>query len=63
MNDYLPALETAESLVAAEEAKGIPRSRIVLGGFSQGGAVSILWGLLNQREAAQKLAGLVLFAT
>lgn len=33
------------SLIAAEIAKGIPSERIILGGFSQGGAMSILSGL------------------
>ena len=33
------------SLIAAEIEKGIPSERIVLGGFSQGGAMSILSGV------------------
>lgn len=33
------------SLIDAEVAKGIPANRIVLGGFSQGGAMAILSGL------------------
>jgi predicted esterase len=33
------------SLIADEVEKGIPSNRIVLGGFSQGGAVSLLSGL------------------
>lgn len=32
------------SLIAAEIEKGIPSDRIVLGGFSQGGAMSLLAG-------------------
>ncbi|MCJ1314941.1 hypothetical protein MMC15_000255 [Xylographa vitiligo] len=32
------------SLVAAEIAKGIPSTRIVVGGFSQGGAISLFTG-------------------
>ena len=41
---------------------GIPRSRIVLGGFSQGSAITILWGLLNQRNEENKLAALAMVA-
>ena len=33
------------TLIAAEVAAGIPHDRIVLGGFSQGGAVALLAGL------------------
>lgn len=43
------------SLVQAEVAAGIPSDRIVVGGFSQGGAMSILAGL----TAPFKLGGIV----
>lgn len=33
-------------LVALEEENGIPRNKIVIGGFSQGGAISLTTGLL-----------------
>jgi predicted esterase len=42
-------------LIASEVAKGVPSERIVLGGFSQGGAMSLLSGL----TAPQKLGGVV----
>lgn len=48
-----------EELVAREQARGIPGNRIVLAGFSQGGAV-ILWAGLRRR---QPLAGLVALST
>ena len=32
---------TVQTLIADEEKKGIDRSRIVVGGFSQGGAVAL----------------------
>jgi predicted esterase len=41
-------------LIADEVAKGIPSNRIVLGGFSQGGAMSLYAGL----TAPQKLGGI-----
>lgn len=63
LKDYLSAIEIAEALVKHEVDSGIPRSRIVLGGFSQGGAVTVLWALLNQRTQEEKLAGLVSFAS
>lgn len=48
-----------ESLIAAETERGIPASRIVLAGFSQGGAVALHTGL---RHGAP-LAGLLLLST
>lgn len=42
-------------LIAREEGRGIPASRIVLGGFSQGGAVSLYTGL----RCPQRLAGIM----
>jgi len=44
-----------QELIAREVAKGIPASRIVLGGFSQGCAMTLLAGL----RAPQRLAGLM----
>ena len=35
------------SLIASEVNEGIPSDRIVLGGFSQGGAVSLMAGITN----------------
>jgi phospholipase/carboxylesterase len=44
-----------ESLIAAEAARGIPASRIVLAGFSQGCAMALLTGLRHP----ERLAGIV----
>ena len=44
-----------QELIGREIAKGIPASRIVLGGFSQGCAMTLLAGL----RAPQRLAGLL----
>jgi len=44
-----------QALIAAEVARGIPSTRIVLGGFSQGCAMTLLAGL----RAPQRLAGLL----
>lgn len=44
-----------EALIAQERARGIPASRIVLAGFSQGCAMTLLTGLRH----AERLAGLV----
>jgi len=46
--DYL------HSLIAAEIDKGVPSNRIVLGGFSQGGAMALLSGVTSP----QKLGGI-----
>lgn len=42
------AVEYIDSLVAAEVDSGTDPSRIVVGGFSQGCAVSVIWGLKGQ---------------
>lgn len=42
------------SLIASEIAAGIPAERIVLGGFSQGGAMSLMAGV----TCPQKLGGI-----
>jgi phospholipase/carboxylesterase len=44
-----------EALIAREAKRGIPPARIVLAGFSQGGAIALATGL----RQAQPLAGLV----
>ncbi|MCJ1479324.1 hypothetical protein MMC13_008009 [Lambiella insularis] len=41
------------SLIKAEAEKGIPSSRVVIGGFSQGGAISLFTGL----TCPEKLGG------
>lgn len=48
-----------EQLIARENARGIPSERIVLAGFSQGGAITLAAGL-RQREP---LLGLVALST
>jgi phospholipase/carboxylesterase len=44
-----------EALLEQEVARGVPRSRIVLAGFSQGGAITLHTGL----RQSQPLAGLI----
>jgi len=44
-----------EALIARERARGMPAARIVLAGFSQGGAMTLMTGLRH----AERLAGLV----
>jgi phospholipase/carboxylesterase len=46
-----------EALLAREKARGIPASRIVLAGFSQGAAMSLLTGL-RHRDRLAGIAGL-----
>jgi phospholipase/carboxylesterase len=48
-----------ESLVARECARGVPRSHVVVGGFSQGGAVALHYGL----RCEEALAGIVGLST
>jgi len=50
----LIAAQSINKLITAEVEGGIDTSRIVIGGFSQGGALTLLTGLTSER----KLAGL-----
>jgi len=45
-----------ESLISAEEAAGVPRQRVFLAGFSQGGAVALHVGLRSSQPLAGVLA-------
>jgi phospholipase/carboxylesterase len=48
-----------EQLIAREKERGIPASRIVLAGFSQGGAITLQTGLRH----AERLAGLMVLSS
>ncbi|KAF8240804.1 alpha/beta-hydrolase [Tricholoma matsutake] len=54
----LKSVEQINQLISTEVESGIPSSRIVLGGFSQGGAMSLVTGLTGER----KLAGLLVLS-
>jgi phospholipase/carboxylesterase len=49
------SMQSVEALLAAQKARGIPASRIVLAGFSQGCAMTLLTGLRH----GEKLAALI----
>ena len=49
-------------LEAEHQATGLPYSRMVLGGFSQGGALSLFTGMQLEGGAERKLAGLLLMS-
>ena len=51
--------QTVEALLARERERGIPASRTVLAGFSQGGAVALYAGL----QHAERLAGIMALST
>lgn len=53
------SIAQVEALIARENDRGVPSARIVLAGFSQGGAIGLATGL--RREAG--LAGLVALST
>jgi phospholipase/carboxylesterase len=48
-----------EALIAREQARGSPASRIVLAGFSQGGAMALHTGICH----AERLAGLMVLSS
>ena len=53
------SITQVEALVEREVERGIPRNRILLAGFSQGGAITLAWGV----RTSQPLAGLVALST
>ena len=48
-----------ETLIAREHQRGVPSERILLAGFSQGGAIALAAGLKH----AEKLAGIIALST
>jgi len=54
----LRSVASINKLIDAEVNAGVPTNRIVLGGFSQGGALSLLTSLTSER----KLAGIVVLS-
>lgn len=53
------SIAQVEALVAREAARGVPAHRLILAGFSQGGAITLAAGLLR----ATPFAGLVALST
>lgn len=53
----LASVAQVDALIAREGARGIPASRVILAGFSQGGAVTLAAGL-RRREPLAGLVGL-----
>lgn len=53
------SIEAVEKLIARENERGVPDERIVLAGFSQGGAIALAGGLRHSR----RLAGIVALST
>ena len=53
------SIAQVEALIAREHERGVPSERIVLAGFSQGGAIALAAGLRH----AQKLGGIVALST
>jgi phospholipase/carboxylesterase len=53
------AAAAVERLIEREVERGVPRRRIVLAGFSQGGAITLQAGI----RAAQPLAGMMALST
>ncbi|HKT31065.1 MAG TPA: dienelactone hydrolase family protein [Gammaproteobacteria bacterium] len=51
--------DAVEALIARENQRGIPAARIVLAGFSQGGAVALYTGL----QYRERLAGIMALST
>jgi phospholipase/carboxylesterase len=50
---------TVEELIAREKARGVPAARLVLAGFSQGGAIALQTGLRH----GERLAGIMALST
>lgn len=59
----LESVAQLQELIAEEEKRGIPRERIVIGGFSQGGAVALTTGLCKSSPEQANLAGILALST
>ena len=59
MENFLESAEHLERLIQRERDSGMPAQRILLAGFSQGGAVALHTGL----RYAEKLAGILALST
>lgn len=55
----LASVAAVEALIAREAQRGVPASRLILAGFSQGGAITLAAGLLRR----EPLAGLIALST
>src|SRR5690606_32931400 len=53
------SMQQVDALIAREGERGVPRSRVLLAGFSQGGAVALAAGLRSK----EPLAGIVALST
>jgi phospholipase/carboxylesterase len=53
------SIAEVEALIAREQERGVPSERILLAGFSQGGAIALAAGLRHP----QKLAGIIALST
>lgn len=65
LTQYEPAIDLADKLIQEQIDSGISRNRIILGGFSQGSAVTALWSITKQKEenaVRKRIAGLVMIA-
>ena len=54
---FSESVEVIHRMIAEEEKSGIPSDKIVVGGFSQGGALALYSGLTYKN----KIAGNVIF--
>lgn len=55
----MASVKAVDALIQAEVDAGVPEEKIIVGGFSQGGAISILTGLTTKR----KLGGIISLST
>ncbi|GLQ98000.1 alpha/beta hydrolase [Dyella mobilis] len=53
------SIAQVEALIAREQERGVPSERILLAGFSQGGAIALAAGLRH----SQRLAGIIALST
>jgi phospholipase/carboxylesterase len=53
------SIDAVDELIAREAQRGVPAERVILAGFSQGGAIALAGGVRH----AQRLAGIVALST
>ena len=59
MRGIQASAQAVRALIAREQTRGVPAARIVLGGFSQGGAIALQTGL----RFPERLAGIMALST
>jgi predicted esterase len=59
VDGIMRSVRHVDQLVQEEVDRGIEPGRIVVGGFSMGCAIALIWGLVSESQLREKIAGVV----